>query len=140
MFTKHPQFTKWSQSGNSELLWVSADPGCGKSVLTRYLADEYLPSGVRTVCYFFFRNDYADQKRATNALASILRQLLIAQPHLVQDSLLDKSETSGNQLVKSFNELWDLLVHVTADEKAGEVICLFDALDECQDDDQTKLI
>ncbi|KAL3439882.1 ankyrin repeat protein [Aspergillus insuetus] len=139
-FTNHPQFTKWNQSRNSELLWVSADPGCGKSVLTRYLADEYLPSGVRTVCYFFFKDDYADQKRATNALASILRQLLIAQPHLVQDSLLDKSETSGDQLVESFNELWNILVHVTADENTGEVICLLDALDECQEDDRKMLI
>ncbi|KAL4782361.1 ankyrin repeat protein [Aspergillus varians] len=139
-FTDHPQFTKWNQSKSSELLWVSADPGCGKSVLTRYLADEYLPTGVRTVCYFFFKDDNVDQKRAANALASILRQLLIAQPHLVQDSLLDKSETGGNQLVKSFNELWNIFLDVTANKNAGEVICLFDALDECQDDDRTKLI
>ncbi|KAL2839007.1 hypothetical protein BJX68DRAFT_258999 [Aspergillus pseudodeflectus] len=106
-FTNHPQFTKWNQSGNSELLWVSADPG----------SDEYLPSGTRT-------------RRATDALTSILRQLLIAQPHL----------TSGDQLAKSFNELWSILAHVTADENAGEVICLFDVLDECQDDDRTRLI
>lgn len=139
-FTNHPQFTKWNQSGTSELLCVSADPGCGKSVLTRYLADEYLPSGVRTVCYFFFKDDFADQKHATDALSCVLRQLLIAQPHLVQESLLDKSGTSGNQLVKSFNELWSILLHVTADENAGEVICLFDALDECQEDDRRKLI
>ncbi|KAL4740402.1 ankyrin repeat protein [Aspergillus similis] len=139
-FTSHPQFTKWNESSNSELLWVSADPGCGKSVLTRYLADEYLPSGTRTVCYFFFKDDYVDQRQATVALSSIIRQLLIAQPHLVQDPLLDKSETSGDQLVKSFSELWSILVQVTADENAGEVICLFDALDECQDDDRAKLI
>ncbi|KAL4894320.1 hypothetical protein BDV59DRAFT_16942 [Aspergillus ambiguus] len=139
-FTSHPQFTKWNESRNSELLWVSADPGCGKSVLTKYLADEYLSSGTRTVCYFFFKDDFPDQKRATNALASILRQLLLAQPHLVQDSLLDKSETSGNQLVESFNELWNILVHVTADENAGEVICMFDALDECLEDDRRTLI
>ncbi|KAL2802136.1 hypothetical protein BJX63DRAFT_426274 [Aspergillus granulosus] len=139
-FTSHPQFINWNQSGNSELLWVSADPGCGKSVLTRYLADEYLPSGGRTVCYFFFKDDSADQKRATDALASIIRQLLIARPYLVQDSLLDKLETSGNQLVESFNELWNILVHVTADENAGEVICLLDALDECHEDDRKQLI
>ncbi|KAL6236307.1 hypothetical protein BDW75DRAFT_229631 [Aspergillus navahoensis] len=139
-FTKHPQFTKWSQSQKSELLWVSADPGCGKSVLTRYLADEYLPSGVRTVCYFFFKDDYPDQKRATNALASILRQLLIVQPHLVNDSLLDKFETAGDQLVESFSEMWNMLVEVTADENAGEVVCLFDALDECHEDDRKRLI
>ncbi|KAL2819476.1 hypothetical protein BJX63DRAFT_439011 [Aspergillus granulosus] len=140
-FTAHPQFMKWIQSQGSELLWVSADPGCGKSVLTRYLVDEYLPlSGKRTVCYFFFKDDFADQKRATHALSSILRQLLMAQPHLVHDSLLDKSEADGEKLVESFNELWNMLVHVTANQDAGEVICLLDALDECQEDDRKQLI
>jgi ankyrin repeat protein len=139
-FTSHPQFTRWNESVHSELLWVSAEPGCGKSVLTRYLADEYLPSGTRTVCYFFFKDGYQDQTRATNALASILRQLLFAQPHLVQDSLLGKSETSGNQLVESFNELWNMFLHVTADVNAGEVIILLDALDECFEDDRRNLI
>ncbi|GAT20835.1 ankyrin repeat protein [Aspergillus luchuensis] len=139
-FTNHPQFTRWNESVNSELLWVSAEPGCGKSVLTRYLADEYLPSGTRTVCYFFFKDGYQDQTRATNALASILRQLLLAQPHLVQDSLLDKSETSGKQLVESFNELWNMFLYVTADVNAGEVIILLDAMDECFEDDRTTLI
>ncbi|KAH2670040.1 hypothetical protein KXV51_007008, partial [Aspergillus fumigatus] len=139
-FTSHSQFTRWNESVHSELLWVSAEPGCGKSVLTRYLADEYLPSGTRTVCYFFFKDGYQDQTRATNALASILRQLLFAQPHLVQDSLLDKSETSGSQLVESFNELWNMFLHVTADVNAGEVIILLDALDECFEDDRRNLI
>ncbi|KAL6228577.1 hypothetical protein BDW75DRAFT_246656, partial [Aspergillus navahoensis] len=128
-FTNHPQFIKWNQSEKSELLWVSADPGCGKSVLTKYLVDEYLPSGVRTICYFFFKDDDVKQKRATNAVASILRQILIAQPHLVHDSLLDKFETGGNQLVESFNELWNVVLDVTANEHAGEVVCLVDALD-----------
>ncbi|OQD68167.1 hypothetical protein PENPOL_c003G02254 [Penicillium polonicum] len=139
-FTSHPQFTRWNESVHSELLWVSAEPGCGKSVLTRYLADEYLPSVTRTVCYFFFKDGYQDQTRATNALASILRQLLFAQPHLVQDSVLDMSETSGNQLVESFEELWNMFLHVTADVNAGEVIILLDALDECFKNDREDLI
>ncbi|EFR04868.1 sex-determining protein fem-1 [Nannizzia gypsea CBS 118893] len=139
-FTSHPQFTGWNQSANSELLWVSADPGCGKSVLTRYLVDEYLPSGKRTVCYFFFKDDFLDQKRATNALASILRQLLLAQPHLLQDSLLDQSEAAGDKFVESFNDLWSMFVRATADKNAGEVVCVLDALDECRGDDRKKLI
>src|SRR5436190_1011283 len=32
-FTNHPLFRDWQGSKTSSLLWVSADPGCGKSLL-----------------------------------------------------------------------------------------------------------
>lgn len=43
-FTQHERFQNWDQSPKSCLLWVSADPGCGKSVLAKYLVDEVLPT------------------------------------------------------------------------------------------------
>jgi len=54
-FTNHSLFQNWNKNQRSSLLWVSADPGCGKSVLVKYLVDHILPStGERTTCYFFF--------------------------------------------------------------------------------------
>lgn len=50
------RFRKWRDSGTSSLLWVSAGPGCGKSVLSRALIDEdRLPNSVTTskICHFF---------------------------------------------------------------------------------------
>ena len=89
-FTSHTLFQHWDQNDDSSILWVSADPGCGKSVLSKYLVDEVPPSiRKKTICYFFFRDDYPNQKRSTIALASILRQLFMAQPHLLSDSVLD---------------------------------------------------
>jgi ankyrin repeat protein len=143
-FTGHPLFQAW-QNGTSDvssgLLWVSADPGCGKSVLTRYLVDELLlNTSERTVCYFFFKDDFPDQRSATSAFSSLLRQLFIAQPQLLQDSILDKLDTDGDTLVQSFSELWNILMSVSANPKAGEIICVLDALDECQDRDRDQLI
>ncbi|KAE8333333.1 hypothetical protein BDV39DRAFT_188408 [Aspergillus sergii] len=143
-FTNHPKFKDWQRNTNDEspgLLWVSADPGCGKSVLTRYLVDELLLNTTeRTVCYFFFKDDFSDQRSATSALSVILRQLFIAQPQLLQDAVLDKLETDGDKLVESFSELWSILVSASANSKAGEIICILDALDECQDSDRNPLI
>ncbi|KAE8168021.1 hypothetical protein BDV40DRAFT_295143 [Aspergillus tamarii] len=143
-FTSHPRFKDWQQRTNNEfpgLLWVSADPGCGKSVLTRYLVDEVIVNAVdRTVCYFFFKDDFPDQKSATSALSVILRQLFIAQPQLLQDAVLNKLETDGDKLVQSFSELWHILVSASASSKAAEIICILDALDECQDGDRNQLI
>lgn len=45
-FTDHPLYQTWRDSTTSGLLWVSADPGCGKSDLAKYLVDEVLLSMV----------------------------------------------------------------------------------------------
>ena len=36
-FIAHELFRDWQESKSSRMLWVSADPGCGKSVLAKYL-------------------------------------------------------------------------------------------------------
>jgi hypothetical protein len=57
-FFNDDRFCNWRESSNSGLLWVSAGPGCGKSVLSRALVDEQrLIAGSKTtyVCHFFFQ-------------------------------------------------------------------------------------
>jgi hypothetical protein len=140
-FTNHDVFQNWKESQMSSLLWVSADPGCGKSVLAKYLVDHVLPStNKRTTCYFFFKDDFADQKSATNALCAILRQLFLAKPQLLRDSILEKFDTDGDKFTQSFHDLWNTLISVAADQHAGEIVCILDALDECQDRDRSQLI
>ncbi|KAJ6028545.1 hypothetical protein N7540_004121 [Penicillium herquei] len=140
-FTSHPRFREWNESPESRLLWVSADPGCGKSVLAKYLIDEVLPKPRgRTVCYFFFKDDYDDQRSSSSAISSLLRQVLMAQPSLLPQSVLEKFKTDGDQLIKSFKELWNMLMSVSSNPHAGEIIFVIDALDECQDDDRIQLI
>lgn len=45
------RFKSWLAQDSGPLL-VSADPGCGKSVLAKHLIDEALPRSA-TLCYFF---------------------------------------------------------------------------------------
>ena len=75
-FVAHELFLDWQESKSSRMLWVSADPGCGKSVLAKYLVDSVLATTEsRTVCYFFFKDDFEDQKSIVSALSCILHQL-----------------------------------------------------------------
>ena len=39
-FLEHPKFKVWRSESSSSLLWLSADPGCGKSVLASFLVEE----------------------------------------------------------------------------------------------------
>lgn len=56
---QHPRFINWQRNEHSNLLWISADPGCGKSVLSRSLVDQDLQSYRATICYFFFKDNQA---------------------------------------------------------------------------------
>jgi hypothetical protein len=69
-------------------LWISADPGCGKSVLTKSLVDEVFAlskSNVSIVYFFFKKND--DQNNIATALCAVLHQLFSLQPQLLQHAL-----------------------------------------------------
>ncbi|KAK8001187.1 hypothetical protein PG991_013409 [Apiospora marii] len=109
-FTTHDLFLNW-QKETSTILWVSADPGCGKSVLARYLVDEVLASSAtRTTCYFFFKDDFDDQKSLETAVCCILHQLFVQRPALLLEKFLKKVSDHDDQLFSSFSELWHMLI------------------------------
>ncbi|CAM1505036.1 Fc.00g106730.m01.CDS01 [Cosmosporella sp. VM-42] len=139
-FTTHSLFQHWHQSKTSRFLWVSADPGCGKSVLAKYLADDVLRStSSRTTCYFFFKDDFEDQRSLTVAICCILRQIFDQRPRLITDEILQKVAKDGERLTKCFLDLWEILVNVAKDPEAGEIVCILDALDECEESGRSQL-
>ena len=135
-FASHQRFRTWKDSASSSMLLVSADPGCGKSVLAKHLVNTVLPTtDTRTTCYFFFKDDFEDQKPARNALSCILHQLLVTRKQVFSDEILERFETSS-QSMSSLHYLWDTLVAAANSQHAGEVVCILDAFDECKTEDQ----
>lgn len=53
-FLSQAKYRSWLDQ-KCGILMVSADPGCGKSVLARHLVDQGLPRD-KTICYFFFKD------------------------------------------------------------------------------------
>ncbi|RYO88653.1 hypothetical protein DL764_008704 [Monosporascus ibericus] len=139
-FITHKAFREWQQSKSSSMLWVSADPGCGKSVLVKHLVDFVLPTtDSRTTCYFFFKDDFEDQRSVKGALCCILHQLFTQEEALFSDKILGQFEADREGLTNSFAELWSVLIAAAEDENAGEIVCIFDALDECDDQERFYL-
>ncbi|KAM0124765.1 hypothetical protein ACHAO1_010920, partial [Botrytis cinerea] len=139
-FRNHQRFQEWETSRDSGLLWVSADPGCGKSVLAKYLVDSVLPTTKpRTVCYFFFK-DIDDQRNVVRALCCILHQIFRQNRSLLSGAILDQFETGGETFTTSFGGLWQTLIDAAKNENAGEIICVFDAIDECEDQGRVELV
>ncbi|KAL4884621.1 hypothetical protein BJY04DRAFT_181622 [Aspergillus karnatakaensis] len=139
-FTTHDLFQNWRNSDAARLLWVSADPGCGKSVLGRYLVDSCIPTSEnRTTCYFFFKHDFEDQQTITGALCCILHQLFLQNRTLLSESIIEQFETKPT-LTSSFSELWDILIRAAHNKHAGQLVCFLDALDECKEEGRSQLI
>ncbi|KAG9696721.1 purine and uridine phosphorylase, partial [Aureobasidium melanogenum] len=136
----HPLYRRWRDSATDDLLWISADPGCGKSVLSKSLVDEELRSDVddSTVCYFFFK-DNDEQNSLATGLCALLHQLFQRQPYLLQHAVLAWNK-DGSKLQQETDELWRILLAATSDAAARNTTCVLDALDECRDRDRGDLI
>ena len=139
-FLQHPIYKQWRDQGKDSLLWVSADSGCGKSVLSRSLIDnEFCDMDSYTVCYFFFKEDNENQKYAKNALCSILHQFFGEKSHLLKHSV-PAFHQNGNTLPELFDRLWSIFTSIATDPEAGNIICVLDALDECKASDRADLV
>jgi ankyrin repeat protein len=136
----HPLYQRWRDSATNDLLWISADPGCGKSVLSKSLVDEELRSDTdgSTVCYFFFK-DNDEQNSLATALCALLHQLFQHQPHLLQHAVPAWNK-DGSKLQQETDELWRILLAATSDVAGHNTTCVLDALDECRDRDRSDLI
>ena len=139
----NPKYLAWCDDEAKKLLWISADPGCGKSVLARCIIDEDLPQKLPNtsstqILYYFFKDTSPEQRSATRAVSTILHQLLAARPQLIRHALPSYREI-GAALSQTFPKLWSIFSAAVADPSAGDVICVLDALDECNEQEQQTL-
>ncbi|KND86748.1 Kinase D-interacting substrate [Tolypocladium ophioglossoides CBS 100239] len=136
-FFKDDRFTEWRDSNASTVLWVSAGPGCGKSVLSRALIDEHRLSTsltASTICYFFFKDDDKQRTGHTDALRAIVHQILTQDRtgDLIQ-SALPVFRDFGKDLSTNFAALWRIFQQCTRLSDSANIICVLDALGECND-------
>jgi hypothetical protein len=133
----HEKYTRWRQKEQSGLLWLSADPGCGKSVLVSYLIDHLRDSTNKMrvpeiVCFFFFKEDNDEQGDACHAFSAILSQLYTAQPWLTQHAS-EVFSVQGTTMLYQFSTLWDIFMASVRDTRSRDVIIVLDGLDECEE-------
>ncbi|CAI7663419.1 unnamed protein product [Penicillium glandicola] len=139
-FLGHQTFQKWRSSEDNDLLWLSADPGCGKSVLSKALIDEKLvDDGSATICYFFFK-DNEEQNSIATAICALLHQLFYGRHDVFQKHAENLVRQHGERLKVDSGTLWQLWLSATSDPSVGDVICILDALDECGQADRDRLI
>ncbi|KAJ5485841.1 hypothetical protein N7530_000141 [Penicillium desertorum] len=140
-FLEDRLYLTWLKEVESSLLWVSGDPGCGKTVLANFLFEtlkETLGSST-TLCYFFFDQKIETQSNASNFLAAILHQLFRKCPGLIEHAQ-ESLETRNSQIGMRAKTLWDIFKTATEDPRGGNIICVVDALDECEGSSRGQFI
>ena len=135
----HEKYQSWRNCPHDDLLWISADPGCGKSVFSKSLVDQELrQDGSLSICYFFFK-DNEEQNSINLALCAVLHQLFTQKPELLHHAI-PVWHSNKEKLQQETGDLWRILLWAARDPAAGHVVCVLDALDECDTHERETLI
>ncbi|EHK42555.1 hypothetical protein TRIATDRAFT_12080, partial [Trichoderma atroviride IMI 206040] len=136
-FLSHDHFKRWLEQDSGPLL-VTADPGCGKSVLAKYLIDHILPQSATTVCYFFFKDQ--DHNTMRQALCALLHQLFSKRSSLIEHAIKEY-HSDGKGLINNTRLLWKILHNAINDLRNTEsIVIVLDALDECAESEFDDLV
>jgi len=144
-FLRHPIYTAWFEKPYATWLWVTANPGCGKSVLARHLVDDFKAAQEEAyeeraiyLCYFFFKDDSEKNRSATHAMCALLHQL-ISQSHSMIEHAMAPYYANGQELPRLFETLWAIFVQCV-ENSPKLVVCVLDALDECAEASRSMLL
>ncbi|KAK6851587.1 hypothetical protein PG995_011712 [Apiospora arundinis] len=140
-FLEDPEYLQWSKNDGTHseggFLWIKGKPGAGKSTLMKLLLTQTQRAQPKSTLHFFFNARGSELEKTTLGLyRSLLLQLLEMHTHL--QSILDNVPAYHHRWsVELLTELFDEAV-----EGLGEasVICLIDALDECQEKEVREMI
>lgn len=139
-----PIFQNWQENDLSCLLWITADPGCGKSVLCKDLIDNRLfglESSNTTICYYFFKDTSAETRSPANAVAAFLHQVLkFKHGRKAMRHALPAYLENANKVCQSLDVMWNILRDISQDPECGRIIFVLDALDECEAKDQKDFV
>lgn len=139
-FLHTEEYQLWRDSRRHSLFYLSAGPGCGKSVLCRLLVDgDHLPTLARhtdhqVVAHFFFRDGQEGRMTAADALTSLLHQILSSSKSdsVAMRHALQHFEKHGKNIRSRTATLWSIMKDVAGDTDGPLITCLVDAIDECE--------
>ncbi|KAI9674017.1 MAG: hypothetical protein M1829_003860 [Trizodia sp. TS-e1964] len=133
----NPFYTSWFCSP-SELLWLSGGPGMGKSMIAIFLAQELelMAKDSQYTSFLQYFCDNKDEKRNTSVtvLRGLILQILQLQPTLIHH-ILPSFEEQNESLFSnsSFESLWRIFQTMICDPLLGNIYCVLDGIDECDE-------
>lgn len=100
----NPDFKRWLNDRQHQLLWIKGDPGKGKTMLLCGIINELKKSIAKTdlLSYFFYQATDSRINNATAALRGLVYMLVVQQPSLISH-ILEKHKHTGKALFEDAN-------------------------------------
>lgn len=92
-----------------------------------------------TVCYFFFKDDSEKQISASSAICALLHQFFESNPATIKHAVREYN-LKGQKLIHGLDMLWATLVAASTAPESGNIICLIDGFDECEEAARAQLM
>lgn len=141
---QHGDFVRWNTSNDtSSPLWISGQPGMGKTVISKFLLGQFESSREsprHKAIYFFFSNQDESRKTAISFLTASIHQFIQLSSRLFRRYVKIRLLSFGDDVYTSFGLLWDIFLDMARDTSLGRVYCILDALDECEPRSRSELI
>ncbi|TRX95722.1 hypothetical protein FHL15_003276 [Xylaria flabelliformis] len=138
-FLESPPYRDWAKNKSTmcndhNFLWIKGKPGAGKSTLMKFLLgklrNQIRQAGNQEILISFFFNARGDdlEKTTTGMYRSLLFQLLEMRPDLRY--VLDSIRIGHTWNIGSLKSLFEEVLQGLGDTS---LLCLIDALDECEE-------
>ncbi|KAF6811174.1 ankyrin repeat-containing protein [Colletotrichum sojae] len=129
-FFHHPEYEAFQRARGPQLLFLTAEAGGGKSTTMRTLIDSLKESKEPPlIAYFFFKDDDDGLRSYDEAMVALIHQLLAQEPGLVQHAR-EQYREHGDAIKHQAKAMWKIL-QTMASKTKRDVVCVFDAVDEC---------
>jgi ankyrin repeat protein len=145
--SQHKVYLEWLEQKHG-LLWIKGKPGAGKSTLMRHavvmIENQKRQANLVVASFFFHGRGSLIQKSPLGLFKSLLLQLLPQIPELLLlfSSLFEKRCETGGEFGTAWDwkerDLQDFFKHNVTD--SARIRLYIDALDECGEENATKLV
>ncbi len=73
----HRDFVQWTETGTPKSLWIGGNPGMGRTVLSRYLIEQFeTDDSYNKVLYYFLSYQEENRRSAILLVKSLIHQFL----------------------------------------------------------------
>ncbi|KAL2889223.1 Vegetative incompatibility protein HET-E-1 [Ceratocystis lukuohia] len=129
----HEDFQRFLTEKESRILWITGDPGKGKTMLLCGIIDTLGHDSSLDVSYFFCQASSSQLNTATAVLRRLIHQLARRNPQLTKH-VRAKYDCMGKTFFSNRN-LWhslcDILTALLKDPSLRKAVLIIDAVDEC---------